>query len=308
MNVPLPPPSTDNLPALETPSWLLMGPSGTGKTYAITTLLKAGLEVFVLVTEADALSVLLDQVKAQNLPLAKLHWHVVAAAKSGLPALIDMAKKVKMLDFESITRLSGGIGKDKQDQFIEVLTTINNFKCDRTGQTYGDVTTWGSDRIFVIDSLSGINHMVWKLVVGLRPTAAPGEWNIAQNTIFDLMSELTSGCKCFFLVIAHIEREVDEVTGGTKIMVATVGRKLAPKLAPIFSEVVLTKRVGDKFTWSTTSLQADLKARTLPFSDDILPTFEPLVAAYRSREAFLAAAGAARLPTATPPVKTSPNP
>lgn len=265
-----------------------MGPSGTGKSHSIVTLLQAGLEVFVLATEPDAISVVVDQVKKLNLDINKLHWKVVQASKSGMGALIDMAKKVKLFDYEGITKLNVGIGKDKQDQFIEVLTTIQNFRCDRTGLEYGDVTEWGPDRVFVIDSLSGINNMVQKLVVGLRPTLHQGEWNVAMNTIFDLLNELTSSCRCFFVVIAHIDREQDEITGGTKIMVGTLGKKLAPKLPQMFSEVILSKRVGDKFTWSTTNPMADLKARTLEWRDDLTPSFIPLVKAHQNRISFAA--------------------
>lgn len=278
---------------VDSPSWLLMGPSGTGKTRSIVTLLQAGVEVFMLATEPDAVSVVLDAIAALKLDISKFHYHNIKAAHSGIAALLDMAKKVKALDFEGITKLNVGIGKDKQGQFIETLMSIQDFVDDRTGMRYGNVTEWGPERAFVIDSMSGLNHMAWKVVVGLRPTASPGEWNIAQNIIFDLLMELTSTCKCMFIVLAHIEREVDEITGGTKITVSSLGRKLAPRLPPIFSEVILSVRVGKTFTWSNISPQTDLKARTLPWAADQQPDFGPLVRGYRDRIKFAAVGGSA---------------
>jgi hypothetical protein len=281
---------------VDTPSWLLMGPGGTGKTHSLITLLKAGIEVFHLASEPDAVSVVMDQIKKQNLDVSKYHYHVIRTAGSGMKSLIDMATKVKNLDYEGITKLNAGIGKDKQTQFIELLNTIAKFVDDRTGVDYGDATSWGPDRAFIIDSMSGLNYMAWKLVVGLRPTASQGEWNIAQNLVFDLLMELTATCKCFFIVLAHIEREVDEITGGTKITVSSLGRKLAPRLPPIFSEVILSVRVGTAFTWSNISPQTDLKARTLPWADNLPPDFAPLVRGYHERIKFAAVGSAATKP------------
>lgn len=281
-------------PPIETPSWIIMGPSGTGKSYCISTLLEAGLEVFMIGTEPDAISVVLDVIDEKKLPMDKFHWKSVRATGAGMAKLIDMAKKVKALDQEGISKLSGaGISKDIQNQYILLLQSIQNFVDDKDGQAYGDATEWGDNRVLVIDSLSGLNQMVQSAVIGLRPTSSQGEWQIAQNTLLALLMELTSNCKCFFLLTAHIDREPDEITGSTKIMVSTLGKKLAPKITPIFSEIVLTVRDGTDFYWSTASLQADTKARALEWSAKIKPSFVPLVEAYRAR---VKAAAAAKLP------------
>lgn len=283
MALPTLPKTATSKEVIDTPSWLLMGGSGTGKTHSITTLIRAGLEVFMLATEPDATSVVQDAILREKLPLEKFHWHGVKAANTGISSLLDMAKKVKIMDFESVTKLKSGIGKESQNQFIEVLQSIENFVDDKDGKPYGNVTTWGPDRVFVIDSLSGLNTMAWKLTIGNRPTAAQGEWGIAQNILFDLINELVSTCQCYFVLLAHVDRETDEVTGGSKIMVASLGKKLAPRLTPIFSEVIMAVREGSRFTWSTIVPQADLKTRALEWAANLPPSFEPLVAAHQKR-------------------------
>jgi hypothetical protein len=55
-------------------------------------------------------------------------------------------------------------------------------------------------------------------------------------------------------MISHIEREIDEVLGGSKVMASTLGRKLAPKLPRYFSDVILAEKTGAKFSWSTAAI------------------------------------------------------
>jgi hypothetical protein len=91
------------------------------------------------------------------------------------------------------------------------------------------------------------------------------------------ISKCCADLKCSFVLIAHTEREYDEITGGSKLMVSTLGRRLAPKIPRFFDEVVLCRRERDKFFWTSVDNTADLKVRRLPFSDSIPPDFKPLL-------------------------------
>jgi hypothetical protein len=86
-----------------------------------------------------------------------------------------------------------------------------------------------------------------------------------------------------FVLISHIERETDLVQGGSKITVSTLGVKLAPKIPLLFSDVILAKRNGAVWTWSTADPSADLKTRNLPVAENLLPSFAPIVAKWQSR-------------------------
>ena len=86
-----------------------------------------------------------------------------------------------------------------------------------------------------------------------------------------------------FVLIAHVERETDMVLGGTKLMASTLGRALAPKIPPMFSDVILTTRQGDKWNWDTANVTADLKTRNLAIRGDLPPSFGPIIEKWKAR-------------------------
>jgi hypothetical protein len=271
---------------LQTPNVLLIGPPGTGKTYSVTTLLKSGIEVFVLMTEPGAVETLLDAVTKERLDVSKLHWNYCPPASQGWSAITDMAKMINQMGFEDLAKIKSGVGKQQSNQIMKLLGALQNFQCERTGQGYGDVTSWGPNRCLVIDSLTGLNILAMDNTVGQKPTPAPGEWGTAMNLEEKLILKLTSDLRCFFVLIAHIDRVTDEVTTYQRIVPAALGSKLGPKIGRFFSEVVLASR--DKaggFFWSTNDSMADLKFRALPMSDKLAPSFAPIVDTYRKRVA-----------------------
>lgn len=268
---------------LSPPSVLLMGPSGTGKTYSISTALAAGLEVFFLGTEPNSTDSLLDSVKRRGLPMDKLHWHQLDIPAPSWQALMDNATMVKQMSYESLSKLQQGIGKQYMQHWMEMLNSLQNFPDDRSGQTFGDVVNWADDRMLVIDSLSGMNKMAREYTVGLKPTLHQGEWGTAMQLEENIIYKLANDRHCFFTLIAHIDREVDEVQGGTKITVSALGRKLAPQLIKYFSEVVLARKEGNQFYWSTSEASTDVKNRALPINDKLLPDFTPIVRAHQER-------------------------
>jgi hypothetical protein len=248
---------------------MLVGGTGSGKTHSIRTLVDAGLEVFVLFTE-PGMEVLAD------VPKDKLHWHYVAPSAPSFADMISSAEKINSFTFKALTEL-GDINKKKYGEFIDILTTLSNFKCDRTGESYGAVDEWGPKRALVIDSLSGLNIAAMNLVVGSKPVKSMADWGVAMDMLERLIVKLSVDIPCTMVLIAHAERETDEVTGGTSIFASTLGRKLAPKIPRFFSDVVFVRRVADKFTWSTAESNVDTKARNLPIKADQPPSFRPII-------------------------------
>lgn len=273
---------------LQPPSVLLMGPPGSGKTFSLVTLLESGIEVFVIVTEPNGIESLLDVVKEKGLDVTKLHWCYITPVAGGWDAMADMAKWVNALSYKDLSEKKDGISKDKMKSLEKMISCFMNFVDDRTGIAYGDVASWGPERALVLDSLSGLNIIAMQHTVGFKPSPHQGEWGIAMSMEEQMLLKLTADCKCFFILTAHVDKEPDELTGGTKIMASALGRKLAPKIPRFFSEVVLSKRavaannVGT-FTWATASNDADLKNRALPIGSALLPSFKPIVEAYRRR-------------------------
>lgn len=248
---------------------LLMGASGAGKTTAIQSFIEKGITPFCLFTE-PGFEVL------GHIPPEKLHWHYIPPADTAWSDMIKSAELINTLSFESLTKLTD-INKRGYSQFIDLLKNLNNFTCDRDGKSYGDVCKWGTDRVLVLDSLSGVNIMAMNLVVGSKPVKHQGDWGVAMDNLERLVQKLCTGTDCHFVLVAHAERETDEVMGGSKIMAGTLGKKLAPRLPRFFSDVILAQKDGAKFTWSTAAIGADLKARNLPIKDGLPPDFGPIV-------------------------------
>jgi AAA domain len=276
-------PTTPPTPSdLQPPSVLLMGGTGSGKTYSLSTLMESGLDLFVIVTEPTGLDSLLNAVKDKKLDIEKLHWKAITPARAGFDNLTAMAKNVARMDFEGLAKLKPTPGRDKA-KFIDLLSTLADFKCDRTGKSFGPVDSFGPTNALAVDSLSGLNLMAMDLVIGDKVSAHQGEWGVAMNMLDKLLLSLTSGLKCTFCMTAHLEREVNEVTGGQQIMASTLGRKLAPKIPRFFSEVAMAYRDNTSYYWSTTAVNTDLKNRSLPFSPKLEPNFKPVVQGYLDR-------------------------
>lgn len=285
---------------LQAPHTLLMGPTGSGKTTALATYMKAGVELFAVITEPTGVDSLLDAAKLYDLPVDLLHWVTVPPTSADWSAFQEMATKISALSYKDLSELKSGIGKEKMKQFPKLLTAMQNFKCERTGKEFGDVTTWDASRALALDSMSGLSLITLQATVGFKPSPHQGEWGIAMSATEQLLLKLSSDCQCFFTLTAHIEKEPDEISGTNKVGVSTLGRKLAPKIPRFFSEVVRARREqgksGATFKWSTLDSEADLKNRALAASNDLSPSFEPIVNAYRAR--LEAAKGQSATPSA----------
>lgn len=261
---------------------LVEGPTGTGKTYSLGTLADSGVDLFVLFTESG-LETLLGywSDRGKEIP-ANVHWHVLERPPANFATMAEASDKINTWTQEALHKMQDP-DRAKHNQFVGLLRALADFPDDRTGIKFGPVDKWGPDRCLAMDSLTGINPIAMSLVVGGKPVKSQADWGIAQDQIEKLIRQLTDGCRCHFVLTAHVEREVDQVFGGVKITVSTLGRALAPKIPPMFSDVVLTYREGTKFLWSTANPGADLKARNLPIADGLEPSFKQIIAKWQSR-------------------------
>lgn len=268
---------------LHPPSTLVMGPAGVGKTTSLVTLLEANLKVRMLATEPTAPNRVLEECAKRKIDASQFHWTHVSPSPASWQSLIEAANIINSMTLKDIADMRSGIARPDSKQWITFLNAIANFKSDRDGTVFGDATSWGSDVAFVIDGLSGVNTMSRNLTVGLKPNPSPGEWGVMQGNILNLIKKLCGDCLCFFVLIAHVERETNEITGVNNLTVATLGAKLAPKIPPEFTNVVYAKRVGTSFVWSTADTGVDTKNGDLPLSDGLAPSFAPIVESYRRR-------------------------
>ena len=261
---------------------LIEGPTGTGKTTSIKTLADAGLEIFCLFTESGVESLAGAYTDHGKEIPENVHWHVLPRPPASFETMAQAATTINQLDLGSLSKIQDP-NRGKHNQFISLLRALADFPDDRTGKKYGAVDSWGTGRALVLDSLTGINPIALSLVVGGKPVKSMSDWGIAMDQIEKLIRQLCDGCRCHFVLTAHVERETDQVFGGVKITVSTLGRALAPKIPPMFSDVILTYREGTRFLWSTANSQADLKARNLPVADGLAQDFTVIVKRWQSR-------------------------
>lgn len=276
---------------LQPPSCLLAGPTGTGKTSVLMTQLLLGISVFVIVTEPGGAEVLLDAAERLRAPIDNLHWMQCTPASAGWSELEDMITKISSMDQKQLSDQKD-MGKAAfRPAAMKLLNALRNFTCDRTGESFGDFTQWDDTRSLNMDSLTGLSMIAFGATVGYKPTPNQGEWGIAQNFAFSLLTKINSDRRCFFNMTSHIEKENDDMTGVRRLMVSTIGAKLAPKIPPFFSEVIRTHRTMGAnnvpiFQWSTIDVGMDLKNRALPIGDKLKADFAPVVEAYRRRKAM----------------------
>ena len=261
---------------------LIEGPTGTGKTTSLKTLADAGLELFCLFTESGLESLTGAWTDHGKEIPPNVHWHVLKQASTDFGVLADAAQKVNTLDMAALAKMSDN-QRSKHNQFVDLLRALTDFEDQRTGKKFGPVDSWGTGRVLAIDGLTGINPIALSLVVGGKPVKSQADWGIAQDQIEKLIRKLCDGCRCHTVLTAHVEREVDQVFGGVKLTVATLGKALAPKIPPMFSDVILSYREGKKFLWSTDNSQADLKTRNLPIQSGLEQNFGAIVQRWMSR-------------------------
>ena len=266
--------TTENKHSIPGAKVMLVGATGSGKTHSLRTFVDAGITPFIIFTEPGMRTV-------SDISCEHLHYKYIPPAAPSWDDLLDNAKKINTLSFKALAQMPD-MNKQKYGQFLEVLSTMNDFVCDRCGQHFGDVAQWNTDRTICIDSLSGLNIMAMDMVVGAKPVKAMGDWGVAMDNLERFITALTTTTQCHFVLTAHLEREQDEITGGIQLMASTLGRKLAPKIPRFFDDVIMCKRTEKGFFWSNAEANADLKYRNLQPGKELPPSFNVLIESWKS--------------------------
>jgi hypothetical protein len=266
----------------------LLGPMGSGKTHSLQTLLDPQvkeilgheLEVFAIFTEPSPMNVLRPI-------LPKIHWRYLPPATGDWKTLEEIGGKVNTLSNQQLQ----GLPKSQAGsypQFVEVIRQCNNF-IDHEGKSFGDVAKFNITRVLWIDSLTGLNKMAKKLVAGSRPLLTMPDWGVGMEMLQGFIDALTCNLRCHFVMCAHVEYGEDNVTGTPtmKLLISTLGKRLAPVLPTTFSDVVLTSKEtgkdGASFHWSTAHPLADLRNTYLPINSNLEASFVPVLRNWKTK-------------------------
>ncbi len=272
------------------PKVCLMGLGGTGKTYAIGTLVDWAaankFEVAVLFTE-NGLETLLGYFRDKGQePPACLYWHQQATKPISLAALMSTADSVGKLSYEALAKSVDGNRGGENNSFWKILQSCSKFIDDRTGKDLGGIDSFPANRIFVMDSLTETANAAMKMQIGSRPMASPGDYGVAQNNLMNFLRLCTQGMTCPFVMTAHVDREMDSVTQATKIMIKAIGKALATEIPTLFSDVIYTTREADKFYWDTAAYGVDTKTRSLGYRSKITPDFAQIFNTWAKRAGY----------------------
>jgi hypothetical protein len=259
-----------------------MGPVATGKTWITRTLLAeypdenqkvhkgAGLNVFTVSLEPGWLDTMADCTCEMG-----MHYRYIPPLDVDWGTLEDLANRVNVAG--DVTKVVDP-NKRKYTQFFDMYNTMAGFVCDRCGKEFGPVSKFDEHNAVVLDGLTGLSRNAMTLTAGLKPYKTWPEFDAAGQQIENFLRKCVS-INASFVLIAHLDREMDTATQTMKLTMHTIGNKLAPRLTKdLFSEIILTRRDDrGRFYWSTSEANMDLKARRLPFSDTITPGFKQIL-------------------------------
>ena len=269
-------------PTLTGPKVLLEGPSGTGKTYALGTLVDWAarqdppIPVCALFIE-QGLETLLGYWADRGKPVPdNLFWQTAYTKPVSLKQLIKAAGDTGRMTYEGLTKMQD-FDRANNNGFEKILMACADFTDERTGRKMGSLESWPARHIFLCDSLSEFANAAMKMVIGSKPTASQPDYGVAQNNLMNWLRLVTQGCSCTFVMTAHVDREKDEITGSIKLMTSAVGKAMAKDIPQLFSDVIYTWREGATWWWDTATSVVDVKTRNLPINSKIPPDFAQIM-------------------------------
>jgi len=246
--------TTFNEPQEELPNKVIyLGHYGAGKTGSLASLAAAGYNVRILDIDKKT-QILRDYMLNTSASIYRREmpglWTAAQAAGT--------ADRLSFVSLDETMVLAGAKGKEryvpKGDLWGKVMEQMNDWR-DGPSRNFGNIGTWTSQDVLVIDGLSRISQAAMDQQLALsgnitRYGNVPGDYRpdigAAQIMIARLLQTLqSSAVKCHIIVICHIALTANEV-GVSEGFPQTVGSKFAPKIGQYFSHALLAKEVGAK--------------------------------------------------------------
>lgn len=229
---------------------LLIGDSGSGKTGALTSLVKAGYKLRILDMDngLDPLRVFVSREcpdKAEN-----VEFRTLRDKRKATPA--------------------GSVIDGQPRAFIDALMMLDRWKYKTaSGEEidYGIPSAWGPECILVLDSLTFLSDAAFAWREPLTPRSRDGKYDPravykdAQDAIENVLALLTGeSFRCNVIVTSHV-RYVDNPDGTKKGYPTSVGSALSPSIPRYFNSTALcqTNPGGKRTIQTVATAMIDLK-------------------------------------------------
>jgi hypothetical protein len=263
---------------------IVQGLPGSGKTQSILTLLPeyadtdgvvrkgAGLETFVISMEPGHQAIFGPHGCKQGL---HVHYH--------FPTNVTwdtISSFVRILQNDSVADAISRTDPKKSSYtgFMELFAICKNFTCDACGEEFGDASEWAPERAIVMDSLSPLCTMVMQCVVGGKPVPSKPEYFAAIGFLLSFLRLFFGQTKCSAIATAHMDREVDPITGSIGTTLDVIGQRAAPHIRKMPDELVTAYCEDGRYYWSNEPSMASgiTKRRALPLSSTLAPDFSQI--------------------------------
>ena len=208
---------------------LLIGDSGTGKTGALASLANSGKELFIL--DLDNGTDILNFVVRDD---CKKNVHIETLTDTGKLVGGGSSQKIQKLNPQA---------------FPKALSLLQKWKDSETGEDFGSVSSWGTNRVLVVDSLSflGMAALDYVLAKNGRAGDQPhqGDWGEAMRMLEQTLQIIYSTeVKCNVIMNSHITYQQVEGSGITKGLPMGLGSQLPPKIGRYFNMMLMSKSRG----------------------------------------------------------------
>lgn len=265
---------------------LVVGDAGNGKTHVIRTLLSHSILPLVLATEPGMRALSLCETPGCSICASTeqfgpdaIPWAYVDSTAGDIDTLIKQANDVNTKTLKMLCNIEDNQRRD-YNQFGQVLQLTKEF-VDHTGKSWGLVSKWNTDRAFVLDAATELGYMAMNMYVGRRPVYDKPDYQVAQRMVYNYLHLVTNSLRCHVVILGHPDKQYNEAAGVTTTTLQSVGQKLSPQLPRKFDDVIIAKRVGDKYSWSTAELNSEGKGRNLPVKAGMTPDFGQVVAGWK---------------------------
>lgn len=197
---------------------LLIGDSGTGKTGALASLVKAGYELGILDMDAKL-------------------------ASGILPKMLTPEERQRVTfesfrDKRKINTATGGPMLDGQPRaYAHAWQKMEKWGDDTSPKS------WGPDKVFVLDSLTFLAEAAYNWAVGMNPGYKdPRLWyGEAQDACENFLAMLTSDSFATHVVVISHVTWTDPGTGLFKGYPSAVGKALGPRIPTFFNHMLLAE-------------------------------------------------------------------